>query len=726
MKSVSIVVLNWNGRALLEESLPPLVHALTRTDRTVELIVADNGSGDGSAEYVEHAYPAARVLRLGRNYGFGEGNNRAAHEANGDILVFLNNDMIVGEDFLDPLVRPFENRPAVFAVTSQIRFQDEAKPREETGKTAAFWDRGTVRFVHQPVSALDEEREYVPVFWAGGGSSAVDREKFFALGGFRSLYSPAYVEDADLSYRAWERGWEIFLSTGSRVVHKHRSTSGRMFEPGALELLIRRNQLLFIWSNVRDWNLLLVHMARTVVQVLRSAFHPDAKTERRAFLQALPRWFAARSELRRDAGTRTIGDRRLLVEGAWRKKVLQRKRRLGILFVCPYMPGVGVHAGAGRMYHIIRGVAEHHDVTVLSFVEDEADLKRAEHLRTLCRVVRTVRRSGRWYEPDRFHLRPRNRLSEFAHPEMKQMLLEEVSSGCHDIVQYEYLEMGYLQGAVRKFAIPSILTHHEVQHRALDQQYRTEEISLLGRVERRLSWMRMLNFELTLAKQFDSIITMTEQDKKALTAYDPSLPVVVNETGVDVSYFASGNSAQEEERSIVFIGYYRHRPNEEAVLYFASQILPLILQRYPGTTFTIVGSDPTEEVRKLHDGKSIIVTGRLEDTRPMLSRGSVFVVPVRLGAGIRGKILEAWSLRKAVVSTSLGCSGLYARHEDNLLIADDAPSFARAVGRLFEDRALRQRLGESGFETARTQYDWAIQISKHLAIYESVVSKGGI
>ena len=104
----------------------------------------------------------------------------------------------------------------------------------------------------------------------------------------------------------------------------------------------------------------------------------------------------------------------------------------------------------------------------------------------------------------------------------------------------------------------------------------------------------------------------------------------------------------------------------------------------------------------------------------------MFVVPVRLGAGIRGKILEAWSLRRAVVSTPLGCSGLAAQDGENLLVAGDPASFARAVIRLFEDQPLRQRLGERGFETARTLYDWPLQIGKHLSIYDHILHRDGV
>src|SRR5581483_1703873 len=117
------------------------------------------------------------ILALDNNYGFGGGNNRAVENVRTPIIVFLNNDMIVDREFLTPLLNSFRDQ-SVFAVTSQIQFADPGRRREETGKTRARFETGCFYFWHDDVGPDDEARETIPVFWAGGGSCAVDRKKF--------------------------------------------------------------------------------------------------------------------------------------------------------------------------------------------------------------------------------------------------------------------------------------------------------------------------------------------------------------------------------------------------------------------------------------------------------------------------------------------------------------------------------------------------------------------
>jgi GT2 family glycosyltransferase/glycosyltransferase involved in cell wall biosynthesis len=722
MKTVSIILLNWNGKELLTESLPALRQALSGMKGVREVIVADNGSTDGSPDLVRTSFPEFHLLEFGTNLGFGEGNNRAALSALGELLLFLNNDMIVDREFLPPLLHPFSRSGDVFAVASQVFFSDAARRREETGKTTAWWDRGIVRFAHQPLTPDEEQAESIPIFWAGGGAAVFDRSKFLALGGFRTIYSPAYVEDADLSYRALKRGWKVLLAPKSRVIHKHRATSSRMMSPDQLESLIARNRLLFVWSNLTDRHMMMEHLLTLPLRCLWSREPRGASWWRRGISRALPMWGKARRLAMTESAERLISDRDLLVRGVWRKRQRRDPNRLSILFVCPYLPKLGIHAGAARMYEVIKGVSRYHDVSVLTFIEREEEREAARELQEFCRNVRLVVRKGWHPERNFFLLKPQHRLREFAHPEMKRILQEEVSSGKYDVVQYEYLEMAYLKRYAGTTDAVNIFTHHEVQHRSLRQEMQVVRNGTLDALQRRIQWMKMLNFELAVARSFDTIITMTDADRRALIEYNPKLHVVVHETGVHVP-LDTKELPPEEPRSIVFLGYFKHLPNEDAVLYFVGEVFPHILKNFPDAKFTVVGAEPGHTIRALHDGRRIIVTGRVEDVRPFLARGSVFVAPIRLGAGIRGKILEAWAVRRPVVSTTLGCSGIQARNGENILIADQPLQFAAEVCRLFEDSALRRQLGEYGYETALQHYAWPLQVQKHLQFYEEAVGR---
>lgn len=250
-RSASVVVLNWNGLHFLRELMPSLRIAVARCPGDHEVIVVDNGSDDGSAAWLAAEHPWAKLVRLPENRFFIRGNAAGAAVATRDIVVFLNNDMRVEPDWLVELLAPF-GPGDLFATSSRIEMQGH---RSETGLTRCFLRHGEIRFVQPP----GQPGEPVPVLWAGGGSSAFDRAKYDAIGGFEALYEPCYVEDASLSWQAWRRGWRALYVHGSVVHHAHRGTSSRVFKRDRLERLAWRNRELFFVRNVTDPLLVLQH-----------------------------------------------------------------------------------------------------------------------------------------------------------------------------------------------------------------------------------------------------------------------------------------------------------------------------------------------------------------------------------------------------------------------------------------------------------------------------------
>jgi len=311
--AATIIIVNWDGKHLLAECLPSVIESINCTGIDHQVLVVDNGSTDGSVQYIYDNFPDVRVLALDHNHGFAIGNNRGAAEAVTDIIVFLNNDMVVDPGFLRPLLKGFCD-PSVFAVTSQIFFADTTQRRQETGKTRARFERGFFYFWHDGITPGEENQEAIPVFWAGGGSCAVGRRKFLAIGGFDPLYHPFYVEDTDVSYQAWKRGWKCLLAPGSHVVHKHRATSKTKFGNRFVDNTIRRNQYLFIWKNVTDLSMMLDHLVNLPRIHARSMIQNDPAFEIRAFFRAvrlLPRALAARIS---NASYYAVTDREVLAQ----------------------------------------------------------------------------------------------------------------------------------------------------------------------------------------------------------------------------------------------------------------------------------------------------------------------------------------------------------------------------------------------------------------------------
>src|ERR1039457_5031070 len=158
----SVVIPNWKGKDLLEKYLPSVIAALSGNPAN-EIIVVDNGSTDGSADFVEKTFAEVRILALPTNLGFGGGSNAGFRAAKNDIVVLLNSDMRVAPDFLAPLLEGFRD-PEVFAGSCQIFFTDPSRLREETGLTQGWWQDGGLRVRHRIDAGIDD---LFPCFYGG-------------------------------------------------------------------------------------------------------------------------------------------------------------------------------------------------------------------------------------------------------------------------------------------------------------------------------------------------------------------------------------------------------------------------------------------------------------------------------------------------------------------------------------------------------------------------------
>lgn len=270
----SIIISTWNGRPLLEACLPLVLRAVAQAGGDHEVIVVDDASTDDTVSCVRREFPQVRLLALKRNLRFAGANNAAARIARGEFLVFLNNDMLVEPDFLEPLLRPFRD-PTVFAVTAHIEMAPsyvDGREVRETGMVRTRFEDGLFVLRHEEVSAADS----APVIYAGGGSSAWRRTRFWQLGGFDRLFRPFYFEDLDLSYRAQKAGWQVLFQPASRMLHKHRQTNNpRNFPPGYVDLMFGKNTLLFTWKVLTDPRLLNTHFRRLWHLLMRSRTHPQ-------------------------------------------------------------------------------------------------------------------------------------------------------------------------------------------------------------------------------------------------------------------------------------------------------------------------------------------------------------------------------------------------------------------------------------------------------------------
>jgi len=710
----SIVVLNWNGRQLLEESIPALVQAVANTGKPHEILVVDNGSEDDSIEWLTRHYPQIRILALDRNYGFGEGNNRGVQAAQHDIVVLLNNDMIVSEGFLPPLLDAFSDN-SVFGVASQVFFPAE-KRREETGNTRGWLRRGYLHLSHEPIEACHYTRGYLPVLWAGGGASAFHRTKFLALGGFSDIFSPCYFEDTDLSYRAWRRGWKVLVAARSQVLHKHRSTSSTRFAPWELSRIIEQRRLWYLWKNF------------PFVDLLRSfawfPFQLTAKVSVKDYLGALKKLPAVL--LARLAEPRHVfGHRRIF---QWiehplsyldffypdrAKEGRKGRSRLRVLALSAYLPHLGYHGGAGRVFQLLFRVALKHDLSLLTFVETEKELEEVAQIRPHCRRVETVLRRN--FQPVSPY--PYEPFEEFNTTEFRSLVEKVLTEEDFDIIHYEWTQMAQYADLARR--IPSLLTEIEVNYAAHLSEVRYEK-NPVRRFKRFYDALQTFYRELEMCRKVDQVICVTDVDNAFLSGYLPSDKLCVINTGVDTQHFRPARANLTERNSIIFVGAFRHQPNIDAMCFFCSEIFPLIQEQVPDARLYIVGSSPPDTILRLGQHPNIKVTGFVPDIRTYYHKAQVVVVPIRTGVGIRGKILEGWAAGKAMVATPVACLGIRAVHGENIMIAEKPREFAAWTAALLRNPEFCRKLGAAGRATAEQYYDWSLLGRQLISLYESL------
>jgi sugar transferase (PEP-CTERM/EpsH1 system associated) len=212
--------------------------------------------------------------------------------------------------------------------------------------------------------------------------------------------------------------------------------------------------------------------------------------------------------------------------------------------------------------------------------------------------------------------------------------------------------------------------------------------------------------EIKQCRDADAVAVTSERERLLLKSLLPNNVIEVVPNGVDIEYFHGSDAEQEVNGRIVFTGAMDYYPNAEAVLFFAQKCWPLIRARMPGATWQIVGKNPRPDVQKLAKLPGITVTGSVADVRPSFAEAGVAIVPLLLGGGTRLKILEAMAMRKAVVSTSLGCEGLSAVPGKHLIVADQPEVFAQAVIELLKNPEKRRALGTAGRALVESAYSW--------------------
>ncbi len=381
-----------------------------------------------------------------------------------------------------------------------------------------------------------------------------------------------------------------------------------------------------------------------------------------------------------------------------------------ILFLSQVLP-YPLDAGPKvRSYYVLRYLAQAHRVTLVAFTRATDSPEAIQHLETFCDTVHTVPLT-RSRVQDAAHMASsflQRRPFLIVRDDLRVMddtLATITKHSIFDAVHADQLAMAHY--ALRLPKPKKILDQHNAVWTIMERLAENEPAPFKWFVMQREARL-LREYEAVTCARFDRVVTVTEEDKRALSfsAHPPRAPLLTIPICIapdEIAPLPFNPTAQD----VICVGGMFYPPNVDGMLWFAREVLPRIWNESPATRFFIVGARPDSQLRALSQTDArIVVTGYVADTNALLERAAAFVVPLRAGGGMRVKILDAWARGVPMVSTIIGAEGIRVRAGENILLADTAEEFARAVLSLIQDRAFAAQMSARGREWVETQYAW--------------------
>jgi sugar transferase (PEP-CTERM/EpsH1 system associated) len=375
-----------------------------------------------------------------------------------------------------------------------------------------------------------------------------------------------------------------------------------------------------------------------------------------------------------------------------------------------------------RNYHLGRVLSEHASVSLLAFIHEgepaaiphnpyeQIITVRRDPSYTLTKILRGAIGST-----------PLPLLNYTTDP-MRQALERILLENDFDIVQVESIHlMGYLPILRAARSQPMVICDWHNIESELISRYGEREGKMLRRVYARRTTKLLRLFEERALSEFDAHVTVSERDAERLRNLNSQARIFVIENGVDAAHYSDEQLATAHMTSrarpassqapipnrIVFVGSMDYHANIDGAVSFAREVWPRLREKRPDLSLTIVGKDPSPEVRQLSSIPGIEVTGTVDDVRPYYSEAMAAIVPLKVGGGSRLKILEAMAAGVPVVSTTLGAEGLEVRHDENILIADTNEKMIGAIVSLVENQSQRNKVSDAARTLVSNRYDWA-------------------
>ena len=295
---------------------------------------------------------------------------------------------------------------------------------------------------------------------------------------------------------------------------------------------------------------------------------------------------------------------------------------------------------------------------------------------------------------------------------MWQAIASQIAQNSYDVV--------HVFGGVQVYEFAHLLRDYPT----IITPYESYSLYLKRAIEQHGDLMNCINrvvarqFERWMFTPYDVTVVLTEQDKAELLDINPSLNIEVIPNGIDLDFF-TGEEVERDAATVLFVGNYDYPPNLDAAMVLANEIFPQIQAQIPDAKLQIVGNAPPPELQAFASD-AIDITGRVADVRPYLAQATAFVCPLRVGAGIKNKVLEALAMGLPTVATPLSVDGIAVTHDESVIVAD-IENMATETVRLMQNRDLQTRLSQAGRRIIEAHYSWASVAERYLELYRSII-----
>ena len=395
-----------------------------------------------------------------------------------------------------------------------------------------------------------------------------------------------------------------------------------------------------------------------------------------------------------------------------------------LLLLLPFPPDpAGAHGAARMTGQLVESLAGAHEVAAIYLrAPEEPPIDRVLSER-LALVVEVARPSPAGRSARRAVRRALGLLAgrpvwatDWAVPAYAERVRDVARTWRPDVVQAELHVMAqYLSGLEQ----PTVLVEHDPGASTATGLAGWERgLRRLGRRADASAWRR---YERRVLGAADAVVAFTEADRATLAELAPDARLSVISPGIEVPARPS-DPVGSKPPAVLFLGSFVHPPNIEAAIRLARAIMPAVRARVPDAVLEIVGDAPPAEVRALA-GEGVTVTGRVADTRPYLDRAAVMAAPLRLGGGMRVKVLEALAAGKATVATPRALAGLDVVPGTHVLIGETDAELGAAIADLLEDEDLRRRTGGAAREWAGEHLTWNRATAAYGDLYRSLLAE---